>query len=271
MDKNKDTERIFKDSTEDADFYEDYKRKNPYEKEKQRRKIISISIVGAVLAITYFIVFFTKVYPLINDQYAKVKESKDNISYTLKRVGYTEVIEINGRPNQTNEAFIYGEFNNGRQINYRITFSNPNDWENSYITLYNQFDSIIYENQYEDSHIIINPENFMNDENFRVQIYNGNYIPTLEDLSVQQIVSLALRSGVRFRGNVISLFFIAILIVALLYSIFFWEKSFERWMRWNTNNFSNVGPSDFYEFRVRIGQLMIVVFIIIELFRAFTY
>ena len=265
------TERIFKDSTEDINYNEDYKRKNPYEKEIRRLKIISISIVGVVLVIIYFVVFFTKVYPILNDQYAKVKETKDKITYTLKRVGYTEIIEVKGRPNQSQEAFISATFKSGEEENYRIVFSNPSDWGNSYITLYNQYDSLIYENQYENSQVKLTYENIIKGDSNRIIYYESNYIPTMEDLEHEELVGLALRSGVRFRGNVLSLLFIFILIAVLVHSIFFWEKSFERWMRWNTNYNSDIGPSDFYEIRLRIGQLMIGALIFIELFRAFTY
>ena len=271
LDKNKEMDSIFKDSTEDITFNEDYKKKNPYEKEMRRLKIISISILGVVLAIIYLIIFFTKVYPIINDQYAKVKEEKDSITYTLKRASYTEIIEVKGRPNQSQEAFISATFKSGKEKNYLITFSNPNDWGNSYISMYNQNNSLIYEEQYENSHVRFNYQNFMEGDYSRIIYYESNHILTMEDLEHNELVGLALRNNVRFRGNVISLFLIFILFAVLVYSIFFWEKSFERWMRWNTNYNSNIGPSDFYEFRVRIGQILIIILIFIELFRAFTY
>lgn len=269
MNKKEYTESIFKDSAEDVAFNKEYKRKNPYEKEMRMVKISLLSIVGAILIILYFSLFFTKVYKVLNEQYAKVKESKDKVAYTLSRFGFNEVIIVKGRPNDSKEAFITGEFSSGKDINYRVVFSDPNNWNDSYISMYDEENVLIYQNQYENSYIKITPDNFFN--SMHIRVYVNDDMATLEDLYNEELIGLSLRREVRFRGNMISFYIIIVLLALELYSIFFWEKSFDRWISRYTYNSSNAVPSDFYEFRVRIGQLIVGILIVIELFRAFTY
>lgn len=272
-----DQDRIFKNTEEDIEYNKRQEAEEKYNKIKKRIQITLYSIIGTTILLFYFIAFFSKIYPLSIGEAKVGKQSKDYIEYSRSYYQKTEYIKIYGTPNQSPSASIVGIFLD-ETVYYKITFSNPEDWGTGKIVIYNQEDEVIYENYYKDSRIDIWGKGTWNQEDYMINTaWQDNYQKkTMVSVTKGELVELAFRDGIRFKGNVISLFIIIYLCVMEVISILFWEKIFifrtKIWMMFNTsNNYDDLRASDWYEAKVRIGQIIIAVLILLEMFRAFTW
>ena len=259
-------ERIFKDSDEDVSYNAINFKIEDKEKKNRKIKLISLSILGTIIIIGYFFLFFQQIANTSIGKLSVEKES-DKITYINNSIVYKELFEVYGKPNKTSEAIVKIHYKD--KINsYRVTFSNSNSWGNGVITLYDNNEQIIYSNEYNDDIIVFS--NNLDDFIGSTIITNGVYshgVRSFNELSEAEIINLVLRSNVSFRGNLYILFCTFILVIIEVYSILRWEKAFERKMKWYTSD--AISPSDTYEMSVRLNQLIIFVMIIISLFAAF--
>lgn len=262
-------ESIFKDSYEDSSYNTKHFKLDDEEKYNRKIKIIILCIVGTITFIIYFLFFFQLIS---TTSIGKLRVTKDNdkIAYVNNSQGYKEWLIVYGKPNKVSEAKIK-IFYRDKEEDYRVTFSNRNSWGNGTITLYNDKDKIIYENKYSNNVVSLKGmwEDFSNHEIYEPSMITEFSIRSFDEFEEYEIINLVLRNNVRFRGNVYILFPVVILTIGLIYSIFYWEKAFERRMKWYTSE--TVTPSDTYEMRVWLSHMIGLVMIIVLLIGAFIW
>lgn len=261
-------DRIFKDSTEDMVLNEKYEREDRIHQLKIRVRTVIISIISGVALILYFITFFQVVSPVGYRNYLSVKENRDRIIFTLDRIVGKDVIVIEGFPNNSDFAKITAYYYDGSKMEYRISFSNPSDWGNAIITIYNEEEKELYNKKYTNSQI--DWVEYKNDrsQNNDIIITNNQYQFkkfTLKDLTYDEIVRLALRQNIKFRGEII---FLVLAGISTIYFVIFskyWEEILMLTTKRSVYHMTNYGVPVFTEQDKHINQIIIIIGIVILL------
>ena len=226
------------------------KNKEQTENEEKKNDKWFKRIVLFIFAICFLIYtkeMFTKIM-IDGHQGVKIINSGDSTSYSFD-IGRAapDTLLVEGKKNLDIEAKLTYTYSSGKTFHYIASFSNATDWKNSLINIHDQEGKVLYTKQ----------SGKGADSDASDEYRHGSDIA----LSYDTLISLTLREGIQWRGNMILYTIVWLLIIGELLSYKLWEWVFlKRQIKWAVDR--GTIQSQLYKQVMLIGRFVVFLLII---------
>ncbi len=178
---------------------------------------------------------------------AKVETEGDTTRYRLR----SGTIEVVGIKNKDPQAIITQSGTDRITASYRVSFSEPTDWEHSLITLYNMDDRELFSKQY---------------NGYEAKKYKENKISYNE--LYDQLIAITLGKGTRMRGEMVYFILAVCLVIVEILTFKLWKWFFlKKQINWAVDR--GTIPSPEYKWFINICRFLLFLIILYFILKSY--
>ncbi|HKL99115.1 MAG TPA: hypothetical protein VJZ06_04340 [Mobilitalea sp.] len=226
------------------------KNKEQTENEEKKNDKWFKRIVLLFLAICFLIYtkeMFTKIL-IDGHRGVKISNSGDSMLYSFDMgTADPDTLLVEGEKNQDKNAKLTYTYSSGKIFHYIASFSNATDWKNSLISIQDQDGRVLYAKQ-----------NGKEADSDASEVYGDSKDIAL---SYDTLISLTLREGIQWRGNMVLYTIVCLLMIGELLSYKLWEWVFlKHQIKWAVDR--GTIQSQLYKQLLRIGRFVVFILIL---------